>query len=95
MRRSIKGQLISTPAENQIHMVMLPKISLEPLPLNPILKSKSLLTPPPLHSSLLDPNMLISNIHIYIFIFLCSFIILNSSKFLGQDVNVCKCAKLT
>lgn len=47
MRRSIKGQLISTPAENQIHMVMLPKISLEPLPLNPILKSKSLLTPPP------------------------------------------------
>lgn len=93
MRRSIKGQLISTPAENQIHMVMLPKISLEPLPLNPILKSKSLLTPPP--PTLLDPNMLISNIHIYIFIFLCSFIILNSSKFLGQDVNVCKCAKLT
>lgn len=94
MRRSIKGQLISTPAENQIHMVMLPKISLEPLPLNPILKSKSLLTPPP-PLTLLDPNMLISNIHIYIFIFQCSFIIFNSSKFLGQDVNVCKCAKLT
>lgn len=92
MRRSIKGQLITTPAENQIHMVMLPKISLEPLPLNPILKSKSLLTPPP---TLLDPNMLINNIQIYIFIFQCSFIILNSSKFLGQDVNVCKCAKLT
>lgn len=66
MRRSIKGQLISTPAENQIHMVMLPKISLEPLPLNPILKSKSLPPPPPLHSWI---RTCLLAIYTYIFLF--------------------------